>query len=79
MLDELVLKSFKSFIYSKLELSNITVLTGLNSSGKSSVLQAIRMCKLVDKDHSPYSRIWWVYRSQIKIDLSTKACADSSF
>ncbi|HGE5928420.1 TPA: DUF3696 domain-containing protein [Escherichia coli] len=54
MLDELVLKSFKSFIYSKLELSNITVLTGLNSSGKSSVLQAIRMCKLVDKDHSPY-------------------------
>lgn len=54
MIDTLVLKSFKSFIDTKLELSKLTVLTGLNSSGKSSVLQAIRMCNLASKNHSPY-------------------------
>lgn len=43
MLEQLDLQGFKSFEYASLALRPLTILTGLNSSGKSSVLQAIRM------------------------------------
>lgn len=43
MIELLDLQGFKSFEYASLVLRPLTVLTGLNSSGKSSVLQAIRM------------------------------------
>lgn len=43
MLEQLELQGFKSFEYASLTLRPLTILTGLNSSGKSSVLQAIRM------------------------------------
>lgn len=39
---------FKSFIDQEISLSPLTVLTGLNSSGKSSVIQAIRMLKATE-------------------------------
>ncbi|WP_233973616.1 AAA family ATPase [Pectobacterium versatile] len=54
MLNKLLLKSFKSFTNLNLSLRNMTILTGLNSSGKSSVLQAIRMANLARKNLSPY-------------------------
>lgn len=41
MIENLTLKSFKSFKYRDLQIENLTVLTGLNSSGKSSVIQAL--------------------------------------
>lgn len=41
MIDNLTLQSFKSFKYRDLKFENLTVLTGLNSSGKSSVIQAL--------------------------------------
>lgn len=43
MLKKVDLKAFKSFVDNTVELGNLTVLTGLNSSGKSTVIQAIRM------------------------------------
>ena len=43
MINELQLNGFKSFLRGDIEFSPLTVLTGLNSSGKSSVIQAIRM------------------------------------
>lgn len=43
MLEQLTLQGFKSFEYAALTLRPLTILTGLNSSGKSTVLQAIRM------------------------------------
>lgn len=43
MLKNIELKAFKSFMDNTIELNKLTVLTGLNSSGKSSVIQAIRM------------------------------------
>ncbi len=46
MIKELKLDGFKSFFKADLDIAPLTVLTGLNSSGKSSVIQAIRM---VDK------------------------------
>lgn len=39
------MEGFKSFVLSEIELNNLTVLTGLNSSGKSSVIQALRIIK----------------------------------
>lgn len=41
MIDQLTLTNFKAFQYVDLPLGPLTLLTGLNSSGKSSVLQAL--------------------------------------
>ena len=53
MIQQLVLKGFKSFIDETISLRPLTVLTGLNSSGKSSVIQAIRMFDALNKGESP--------------------------
>ena len=45
MIKELTLKGFKSFFDETLAIAPLTVLTGLNSSGKSSVIQAFRMLR----------------------------------
>lgn len=52
MIDQLTLKGFKSFIDTTLEIKPLTILTGLNSSGKSSVMQAIRMFEALHKSGS---------------------------
>jgi predicted ATPase len=46
MLIKIYLKNFKSFLDATFELKPLTVLTGLNSSGKSSIIQAINMLSL---------------------------------
>lgn len=43
MLKTISLRGFKSFVERDLDLNSLTVLTGLNSSGKSSVIQALLM------------------------------------
>lgn len=43
MINSLVLKSFKSFDNHTFDFNRLNILLGLNSSGKSSVIQAIRM------------------------------------
>lgn len=43
MLDRLTLANYKAFQYAELPLGPLTLLTGLNSSGKSSVLQALAL------------------------------------
>jgi predicted ATPase len=43
MLTKICLKNFKSFLDAAFELKPLTVLAGLNSSGKSSIVQAINM------------------------------------
>lgn len=52
MIQKLSLKGFKSFVDETIELAPLTVLTGLNSSGKSSVIQAIRMFSALYKGKS---------------------------
>lgn len=42
-LNKLVIKNFKSYIDENFDFKKITLLTGLNSSGKSSIFQSIRM------------------------------------
>ncbi|MGV8945379.1 MAG: AAA family ATPase [Lutibacter sp.] len=41
MINSITLKAFKSFLYRELDLENLTILTGLNSSGKSSIIQSL--------------------------------------
>ncbi|MFV8332083.1 AAA family ATPase [Flavobacterium sp. GSP14] len=41
MINNITLKAFKSFLYRELDLQNLTILTGLNSSGKSSIIQSL--------------------------------------
>lgn len=53
MIQRLSLKGFKSFVDEDIILGALTVLTGLNSSGKSSVIQAIRMFDALNKGKSP--------------------------
>ncbi len=43
MISSITLKGFKSFLYNTINFGDLTILTGLNSSGKSSVIQAILM------------------------------------
>lgn len=45
MITRLSLKNFKAFEDETLELDNLNVLAGLNSSGKSSVIQALRLLR----------------------------------
>lgn len=54
MLNSINIKSFKSFIDSTIPLNKLTILTGLNNSGKSSIIHAIRMCLLCKDNLSPY-------------------------
>ena len=45
MIKNISLNGFKSYVNQTFELSPLTILTGLNSSGKSSVIQSIRILK----------------------------------
>lgn len=45
MITQLTLKNFKSFLNTTIDFSPLTVLTGMNASGKSTIIQAIRMVK----------------------------------
>lgn len=62
MLKEIKLKGFKSFYDESVCLNGLTVLTGLNSSGKSSVIQAIRMLDRVKRKHTHLLPGYGVYR-----------------
>jgi len=43
MINSITLQGFKSFLYREMNLNRLTLLTGLNSSGKSSIIQALLM------------------------------------
>ncbi|MER5680474.1 MULTISPECIES: AAA family ATPase [Streptomyces] len=45
MIDRLTLHNFKAFQHTELQLGPLTLLTGLNSSGKSSVLQSLALLR----------------------------------
>ncbi|MCM2387911.1 AAA family ATPase [Streptomyces albipurpureus] len=45
MIDRLTLHNYKAFQHAELQLGPLTLLTGLNSSGKSSVLQALALLR----------------------------------
>lgn len=62
MITNLELEGFKSFVSDSLDLGKLTLLTGMNSSGKSSVIQALLMVKYAQLD-APFSggkRVTWL-------------------
>ncbi|QCP80910.1 DUF3696 domain-containing protein [Alcaligenes faecalis] len=54
MIDSIQINAFKSFRSCKVNLGRLTVLAGLNNSGKSSLIQAIRMCLAARDVSNPY-------------------------
>lgn len=57
MLTQLELRSFKCFEYLRLPLAPLTLLTGLNASGKSSVLQALVLLHQTMREHEWSTRL----------------------
>ena len=57
MLNLLELKHFKCFEHLKLPLANLTVLSGTNASGKSSVLQALALLHQTMREHEWSNRL----------------------
>ncbi|MEO1419297.1 MAG: DUF3696 domain-containing protein, partial [Bacteroidota bacterium] len=53
MITQLELNGFKSFLSNEIELGPLTLLTGINSSGKSSIIQAIRLLEKISQDQDP--------------------------
>lgn len=49
MINQLVVKGFKSFIDKSIDFNQLNVLTGLNSSGKSTVIQALQILSRYSK------------------------------
>ena len=58
MITKIELKGFKSYVDYTFELKPLTILTGLNSSGKSSVIQAIRMMGNMSSREIGGSHVW---------------------
>ena len=54
MIKSLELTGFKSFVADTLDLGGLTLLTGLNSSGKSSVIQSILLLEKAAKNEEIY-------------------------
>jgi predicted ATPase len=54
MISNIELNGFKSFVSDTLDLGHLTLLTGLNSSGKSSVIQAIQLLEKVANEKDIY-------------------------
>lgn len=52
MIKEITLKGFKSFTDKSISLGPLTLLLGLNSSGKSSLIQGIRILERVARNHT---------------------------
>ncbi|WP_455623631.1 AAA family ATPase [Parabacteroides sp.] len=53
IINNLILKGFKSFKDKEIKLGSLTLLTGINSSGKSSIVQGIRMLNRAKSNQSP--------------------------
>lgn len=51
MIEKLEIHGFKSYISQHFDISPLTILTGLNSSGKSSVIQAIRILERLSNEY----------------------------
>lgn len=58
MITKIELKGFKSYVDYTFELKPLTILTGLNSSGKSSVIQAIRIMENIASREYGDSHVW---------------------
>lgn len=75
MITNLQLNNFKSFINKGIDIRPLTVLTGTNASGKSSIIQAIRMIKTGYKNNGDA----WDGKSIKPFHLKSKLVKDDFF
>jgi len=54
MINKIELTGFKSFVSDEIDFNQLTILSGLNSSGKSSVIQAVRLLEKVQQTNKVY-------------------------
>jgi predicted ATPase len=73
MLEKINLLNFKSFRDVQIPLSNLTLLSGLNNSGKSSLIQAIRMVNNWIKTNDPTLPEYGSLEEMKNINASKKA------
>lgn len=82
MIKEITIKGFKSFFDETIRIAPLTVLTGLNSSGKSTVIQAIRILGNVSNGYSNpllegHGTIEELQNQYLKAPFSLEALYDS--
>lgn len=51
MIDTLIMKNFKGYKYEKLNFSKINLLTGTNSSGKSTIIQSLKLFEFTNSEN----------------------------
>lgn len=66
MIEKLELVNFKCFGHAELELQNLTILTGANATGKSSVIQALILAEHTNKCGSNLDGKW----EKVSIDIN---------
>lgn len=74
MIKSLSIEGLKSFTKAELSLGALTLLTGLNNSGKSTVLQALRMCSDKAPEAGPYLQGLGAY-PELKSNLTAPSTA----
>ncbi|PKL26348.1 MAG: hypothetical protein CVV46_14880 [Spirochaetae bacterium HGW-Spirochaetae-2] len=74
MLNHLHVKNFKSLVDNDIPLSQLTLLTGVNSSGKSSVIQALRILNNASHSHLHFNEHINQYEGAI-----TELCGHGSY
>lgn len=81
MVDQLTLKNFKCFRDEKVPLGALTLLTGLNGSGKSTIFQAMLLMKQVEEsiDEQIHLNGYWVELGRVSDVLSIFASDDNIF
>lgn len=58
MLESITLKNYKSFENeTSIEIKPLTILCGVNSSGKSSIIKSLLMMRQTIEKESPYNKI----------------------
>lgn len=72
MIKEISISGFKAFCHQTIKLGKLTVFSGLNNSGKSSAMQALRMCLAGSEIKGPYLEGLGSY-TEIKSHHSEKA------
>ncbi|MGW0178962.1 DUF3696 domain-containing protein [Nocardia sp. NPDC003345] len=80
MIDELSISNFKRFQHIDLTLGRLTILTGVNGGGKSTVVQALNLvhqCELANDDFVPLSGRPGLDLGQASDVLSAGAASDS--
>lgn len=83
MINQLIIKGFKSFVNNSINFNQLNVLTGLNSSGKSTVIQALQILNKYSRNfknpliegHGDYKELQNPF-SSLPFSINARYCED---